>query len=325
LEEVNYWVVEKVTKKEKYRQLCERESTIPIFSQAWWLDSVAGDSWDVCLVEKGEEIFASMPYVTKKRYGLILLNQPPLTQNLGPWIKPSSAKYSKQLSQQKDLMEALIDQLPKYHYLNQNWHYSQVNWLPFYWRDFEQTTRYTYVIEDISNFDKVFGDFEHAKRKNINKSELLVNVVFDISAEEFYNNHRLTLAKQGSEISYSFELFKKIYDEGYRRGQATTVGAYDSEGNLHAALFVVWDKMSAYDLISTIDPDYRTYGAGSVLIRDIIKHVSSFVDKFDFEGSMIEPVERSFRQFGARQTPYHSVSHTPSQLFKIMKFIRKLK
>ena len=313
-----------MTNKEKYRQLCEREPTIPIFSQAWWLDSVAGDDWDVCLVEKDGEIHASMPYVIKKRYALTLLKQPRLTQNLGPWIKPSKAKYSKQLSQQKDLMDALIDQLPKYHYFSQNWHYSQTNWLPFYWRDFEQTTRYTYVIEDLSDLDKVFGEFEHSKRKNIKKSEALVNVVFDISAEDFYNNHKLTLSKQGSNISYSFDLFKKIYEEGYKNGQATTIGAYDFEGNLHAALFVIWDKMSAYDLISTIDPDYRASGAASVLIRDAIKYVSKFVNKFDFEGSMIEPVERSFRQFGAKQVPYFSITHKSSRLMDAALFIKKV-
>lgn len=310
--------------KKKYREFCEMEPTLPVFSQAWWLDAVAGDNWNVCLVEKNDEIQASMPYVINKKYGLTLLNQPQLTQNLGPWIKPSATKYSKQISRQKDMMQALIDQLPSYHSFSQNWHYSQTNWLPFYWRNFEQTTRYTYVIEGLSDLEKVFGGFEHSKRKNIKKSEALVKVVFNISAVDFYNNHKLTLSKQGARISYSFDLFKKIYEEGYKRGQATTVGAYDAKGNLHAALFVIWDRMSAYNLISTIDPDYRTYGAASVLIRDVIIYVSKFVDKFDFEGSMIEPVERSFRQFGARQTPYHHLTHTPSKLLRSVRGIKAL-
>lgn len=311
--------------KEKYRKFCEQEATIPIFSQAWWLDAVAGDAWDVCLVEKGDEIHASMPYVVKKKFGLILMTQPKLTQTLGPWIKPSTAKYSKQLSQQKVLMEALIDQLPKYHYFSQNWHYSNTNWLPFYWRGFDQTTRYTYVIEDLSDLGGVFSEFENSKRKNINKSQHFVSVVYDISAEEFYENHKMTLKKQGSKISYDFQLFKGIYEEGYKRNQAKTIAAYDANGNLHAALFVIWDSMSAYDLISTIDPDYRKYGAASVLIRDIIEYTSKFVGKFDFEGSMIEPVERSFRQFGAKQTPYFRVSHSNSKLFNLLNTLRTLR
>ncbi len=297
---------------------------MPIFSQAWWLDAVAGDAWDVCLVEKGYEIHASMPYTIKKKYGLTLLTQPQMTQTLGPWIRPSTAKYSKQLSHQKDLMEALINQLPKYHFFNQSWHYSNTNWLPFHWRGFEQTTRYTYVIDDLSNLDKVFSDFEHSKRKNIKKSEGLLSIVYDLSAEDFYENHKLTLGKQGLEISYDFEIFKRIYDEGYKRNSAKTIAAFDFDGNLHAALFVVWDKMSAYDLISTIDPDYRSYGAASVLVRDIIKYTSSFVGKFDFEGSMIEPVERSFRQFGAKQIPYFAISHRPVRWLNNLAYLKNV-
>ena len=47
-----------MTNKEKYYTFCDIEKTIPIFSQAWWLDAVCGDDWDVCLVEKGNEIYA---------------------------------------------------------------------------------------------------------------------------------------------------------------------------------------------------------------------------------------------------------------------------
>jgi hypothetical protein len=58
---------------------------------------------------------------------------------------------------------------------------------------------------------------------------------------------------------------------------------------------------------------------------EAIKFASTVTESFDFEGSMIEPVERFFRAFGARQTSYHTVSHTPSHLFKLMKFARRLK
>jgi len=312
-----------VTNKEKYYAFCEIEKTIPLFSQAWWLDAVCADEWDVCLVEKGGTIYASMPFHIKKRYGFTILCQPPLTQNLGPWIKPSTLKYDKILSQQKVLMEGLIEQLPTYHYFNQNWHYMQTNWLPFYWKGFKQTTYYTYVIEELIDLEYVFSNFGYAKRKNINKAEKIINVVFDISAEEFYKNHKMTLAKQGLKISYSFELFNKIYKAGYEHNSARTIAGYDSKNNLHAALFIIWDKLSAYDLISTIDPDYRVYGAASLLIKEVITFVSTITKKIDFEGSMIESVERSFRQFGAIQKPYFNVSKTQSKMLQIANCITK--
>ena len=47
----------------------------------------------------------------------------------------------------------------------------------------------------------------------------------------------MTLKKQGSEISYDFQLFKRIYDERYKWKQAKTIAAYDYNENLYAALF----------------------------------------------------------------------------------------
>ena len=99
--------------KKKYRELCEKEPTIPLFSKDWWLDSVAGsDNWDVALIETGGKIVASMPYVIKKKYGLTFLIQPPLSQTLGPWIRETDAKLANQLSREKDLMQALIEHFP---------------------------------------------------------------------------------------------------------------------------------------------------------------------------------------------------------------------
>lgn len=311
--------------KEKYKKLCENETTIPIFSKDWWLDAVAGpENWDVILVEKGGEIKASMPYVIKKRYGFTFLSHPPLTQNLGPWIKPSMAKYSKLLSQQKFLMGELIKQLPKYDYFSHNWHYSYTNWLPFYWSGFKQTTRYTYVIDDLRDLNNVYANFSSGKRKDINKAIRIIDVKFNLSADEFYANHQMTLGKQGCKISYSKELFKKIYKAAYDNDAGITIYAIDSENNIHAALFVIWDKVSAYDLISTIDPDFRNSGAASLLVKEIIRLVSTKVNKFDFEGSMIEGVEQSFRNFGAIQKPYLNVSKNQSIILKSALFSRDL-
>ena len=158
-----------LSNKDKYRALCAREPSIPVFSKDWWLDSVAEDNWDVVLVEKGNEIIASLPFVIKKRFGFRVITMPVLTQNLGPWFRPSTAKYSKKLAEEKDLLQELYTQLPSYDQYHQNWHLSRTNWLPLYWLNYNQTVRYTYVIPDISNIETVIKEFEHSKRKNIKK------------------------------------------------------------------------------------------------------------------------------------------------------------
>ena len=164
------------------------------------------------------------------------------------------------------------------------------------------------MIEGLDDLDSVFDNFDHAKRKNIKRAEKTVTVKYDLPAKEFYENHKMTLAKQGQKISYSYDLFSRIYCAAYANNSGKTIYCTDGQDNIHAGLFVIWDDCSAYDLISTIDPAFRNSGAASLLIREVIKYVSSMTGKFDFEGSMIEPVERSFRSFGARQKPYFLIS-----------------
>ncbi|WP_304511571.1 GNAT family N-acetyltransferase [Desulfobacula sp.] len=313
-----------ISTKQKYRVHCKVEPSIPIFSKDWWLDAVCGkDNWDVVVVEKGGQIIASMPYYMVKRRGRHIVTMPKLTQTMGPWLKyPPNQKYANRLSFEKNVMDAIINGLPKFDSFSQNFHYSIVNWLPFYWKGFKQTTRYTYVIDDLSNLEEVEGEFSHAKRKNIKKAEKIINVQFDLSAKDFYENHKLTLAKQGEKIVYTCDHFKNIYTAGYNNKAARTIYAMDAEGNIHAALFVIWDSQSAYDLISTIDPDFRSSGAASLLVKEIIKYVSNFTKKFDFEGSMIENVENSFRQFGTVQKPYFQLTKVNSPFVKIYQDIR---
>jgi hypothetical protein len=315
-----------MTDREKYREFCKKEKNIPIFSKDWWLDSVCGyDNWNVILMENNEEIVASFPYFSSKKYNLNIIGMPILTQTMGIYIKyPENQQYMKKLSYEKKIINHLIEKLPKFARFSQSFHYTFTNWLSFYWKNYKQTTNYTYVIEDLSNLDEVYSSFSHAKRKNIKKSEKILTIQFDLSCKDFYDNHKYTLSKQGLEISYSFKLFEKLYNSTYENEAGRTIYAIDGNNNIHGALFVIWDDLSAYDLISTIDPDYRNSGSASLLIKEIIRFVSTKTNKFDFEGSMIENVENSFRQFGAIQKPYFYISKTNSKLLKVRDAIRDI-
>lgn len=313
--------------KAQYRILCETEPSIPLFSQAWWLDAVAGDSWNVVVVEKGGEIQAAMPYVMKQKFGLTLLTQPTLTQNLGPWIRPTQAKYAKRLSREKDLMQALIDQLPSYTHFQQNWHHTVTNWLPFYWKGFEQTTRYTYRIDGLEEEEAIWEDVQSNIRREIRKASNREGVVVrdDLSIDDFFSLNEMVFARQGKTLPYTKAFVKNLDAVATERKARKIFIAEDSQGRRHAGVYLVWDSQSAYYLMGGGDPELRNSGATSLCMWEAIKFASTVTQSFDFEGSMIEPVERFFRAFGARQTPYYAISHTPSKLFKLMKFVRSLK
>jgi Acetyltransferase (GNAT) domain len=315
-----------MTNKEHYKSLCESEPSIPLFSQHWWMEAVCAErSWDVVLVRNGEEITGTMPYQLSYKYGFRYIFQPMLTQTNGIWIKPMiGLNEEEKLSREKAICNeaiAAIDAL-KLSFYRQNFAPAFTNWLPFYWKGFQQTTRYTYILEDISSPQLCFDQFSYAKRKQINKASGL-RLELGLSAQQFFDHHSMTLAAKGEKIFYSQELFTRLHASAAGRGQGQIIALKDDSEKIHAALFIVWDGNSAYNLISSIDPNLASSGASSRVVWEAIQHVSIKTKSFDFEGSMIEGVENSFKQFGGKQTPYFQIWKSDSKLFSLLFQLKK--
>lgn len=312
--------------KDKYRKLCQDEPSIPLFSQAWWLDAVAGDNWDVCLVEKGGVVVASMPYIRSTRFGMSVITKPALTQSLGPWIRFASMKYAKQLSREKELMGLLIDQLPAYQDFMQTWHHSRKNWLPFYWKGFKQTTRYTYRIECLKSHDQIWSGFQENIRREIRKAQNREKIVVktDKGIDDFYLLNKSVFDRQGEKVPYSLDFLRKLDKAAASKMSRKIFIAEDPQGRQHAGVYLVWDDDTCYYLMGGGDPRLRSSGATSLCMWEAIKFASTVSKSFDFEGSMMEQVERFFRSFGAIQTPYSMITHTPSKRFRFLKLLRAI-
>ena len=70
------------------------------------------------------------------------------------------------------------------------------------------------------------------------------------------------------------------------------------------------------------DPNLRNSGAMSLCMWEAIKFASTKTKKFDFEGSMIESVERYFRAFGAEQKPYFHITKVLSYMLRMAKSLK---
>jgi hypothetical protein len=308
--------------KEKYIKFCKFEKDIPIFSCNWWLDAVCGeDNWDVELFEKGGEIFASMPYykIRKARFNLLIM--PKLTQTLGIYIKyPKGQKYYKKLSWEKKTMSMIINKLPKVDYFSQNFHHSIDNWLPFYWAGYEQTTRYSYLIDATAGgvMDLVEDGFENDIRRRIKRTISSGVKVFegeDIGL--FYELNKMTFARKSMDMPYSFEFIGNLYKKCKENNAVKMFFAKDKNGAMLAASFLVHDKNVVYYLMGGINPAKKELGAMDLVLFESIKFAMQSKRAFDFEGSMIESIEKYFRAFGAIQKPYYSISKINSKLLKV--------
>jgi hypothetical protein len=289
-----------------------------IFQQPWWLDAVAPGAWAAAEIRRGGALQARLPYVVDRRMGLTLLRQPRLTPFLGPWIHSSQGKYATQLAHQKELYTELIEQLPAHHYFSQTFHYSVENWLPFYWKGFQQTTRYTYMLNDLTDLDHVWSEFQENIRREIRKASKRLRVHSEYDVDKFLNINELTFSRQGLPLPYSRAFVRRLDDACNARSVRKIFFAEDDSGRVHAAAYIVWDERAAYYLMGGGDPVLRTSGATSLVLWEAIKFSHQVSRCFDFEGSMIEPIERFFRAFGAHQVPYFHVSRCSRRMRMLM-------
>lgn len=304
--------------QEEYRKLCQSEESIPLFSRDWWLDIVCGEkNWEARLLfSSNGEIMAAMPLYMPIRGTVIM---PFYTQTMGPWLRESAAdqKAVSQLTHRQMLLGKLANELKDIPTFLQHFHYTITDWLPFYWEGYRQTTRYTYLLDEIKNHERLWNEMATNLRRNILKAKEKHHIVIrrGVSAEELIRIQALSFERQQL-TPKGTAVLRQLIEESRKRGQGDVWGAYDSNGNLHAAVFVVWQASSAYYIAGGGDPTLRASGAHSWVMWKAIQEVSAYTNRFDFEGSMLQGVERFFREFGARQTPYFAIQKGKLSLYK---------
>ena len=192
------------------------------------------------------------------------------------------------------------------------------NWLPFHWRGFSQTTRYTYVLEVLEDEAAIWQGFRENIRREIRRAEKrhAIEVAQDASIDDFLNLNRKTFERQGRKPPYPESVVRAIDEACSQRNCRRIFLARDAEGQPHAAAYVIWDAESAYYLMGGADAALRNSGAMSACMWEAIRFAAGVTRRFDFEGSMVEPIERFFRAFGASQVPYFGVTRTKSPLLR---------
>lgn len=300
-----------VIEKEKFTRICVKYPEIPIFLQDWWLDSIVGsDNWDVFVCEENGSLKAVWPFVYKKNDRKKII-QPPLTQTGGIYyFYPEKSKPVTKISFEKEVGGKLIDRLeseicPKY--FSQAFHVGFTNWLPFYWRNFEQSTYYTYRISSIQDIDSVWVSMSTKLRNEIKNSEkkLVIKNIEDPFL--LYSMFEKTYNRQNSEPPHQFCLIDTIVNKAIEKGQGRIYAAYSEDGIAQSSIFVINDSKTSFYLLGGSDYSLKNINANAVLLWNAIKEALAEGRSFDFEGSMNEGIEHFFRSFGGEQTPYFRI------------------
>ena len=280
-----------------------------IFQQPWWLEATAPGRWDQATVERDGRLVARLPYVVRGRPRMRVLTMPPLTQTLGPWIERSEASPPRALGHAHELLAELEAALPPAAAFIQQFSPTMLNALAFHWAGYRLEIQYTYRLP-LGHEDELWDGLRGSIRREIRKARGRIEVREDLGLDRFHAVWTKTFARQGLPPPASLAELERLDAACAARGARVMLFACDPAGGVHAVSYVVWDRNGAFNLLGGADPRLRSSGASSLLMWESIVRARRVTDVFDFQGSMIGSVERFFRAFGSRQTPYLKVTRT---------------
>ena len=303
---------EALVRKDRYEQFCERVY-VPLYSKPWWMDAVCGsENWDVWLYEEGGHIAAAMPDdLEERKYGLYI-TKPPLTQNNGiVFDHPVGAGIVARAKFEEKVVRAAmahVDSLGLAVY-EQQFPTSYITWLPHSWCGCAALPRYTYVIKDTSDLDSVWQGMSSSYRKNVKKGRRNLASVGELDRERFWIEHAKVFERQNLPVPFSRTMWTRLFDAAYAAQSGRALCAVTGDGQVASVLFLVWDERRMYHLLGGTMPGFSGLETYNALTWTGIELAHEKGLAYDFEGSMIERIAKSFREFGG----------TPELYFRIRK------
>jgi len=305
-----------------YDELVERSPQGSVFASSWWLEAVAPGRWRTHAVEREGAVVAAWPTIVRAgRWGEVHVGAP-LTPYLGPILNAGAGVHRR--SREIEQVELLLERLGRFAHLEARCNPAFDYWTPLHWAGFSQTTRYTWRLA-VADMEAVFAGARENVRREIRKARKNGVQVAEGSLADYLRLHEQGAERQGrrEQASANRPLIERIESAAAERGARTILVARDESGRVHSGAYFVHDRRWTYYLLGASDPELRTSGAASLVMWDAIERTAARGAAFDFEGSMLRPVERFMRAWGGSPVPVSFVHRTPSRPFAAERSLKR--
>lgn len=300
-----------INSQDLYREWSSQVTDLPVFQRSWWMDAVCGvGGWTTVLVyDNTDEVRAAIALPLGSKWGLKTRIQPLMTPFSGPYfsLPPSDERTEiKTKTLYWEIMDHLISALPAVHIEAFHLNPEIEDWLPFHWKGYKQTTKYTFRLP-MGDAENIFGQFRGNVRTHIRKAEQSLIVESSDDIEALYNVHLASFDRKNNISPIQLEYLQKIYKACQQNDSTKSWVARNDAGNVVAGIICVHDADTAYILVSGTDIRQGAHGAIQLLYWEAIRYYSQRVKVLDFEGSMLPGVAPLFLGFGGKMTPYSRV------------------
>ena len=254
-----------------------------------------------------------------------LLRNPPYTPHIGPVYELRASNPAARTDEQRAIMEAMADYLDGgAAVVTLGLSMGISDGLPFYWRGWKVVPHYTYRIDLDRDEGGLLSMMSVQQRNPIKKA-----IRDGICVEEAQDTGELralvlkTFARQS--MSISLQDMDGVL-ASYPPGKSSYCFIARNQGAPIAGVYVIHDDRTAYTLMTGYDDALSHNGAGPLAMWEAIRRARELGLKvFDFEGSVVPPIERYYRGFGGRLTPYLTVNKALLPLEMALKLFRRQK
>ena len=291
-----------------YDQLAVKSGSV--FYQSCWATLHGDRLIRYGIFDKLDRLQGGFQLFRQRLWGLTIFRNAPFTPFSGPFLTNGKKKNPVAILEEKrKLLNAMAGFLDKKSYallfISFDRHIEDI--LPFYWRGFKVIPGYTYIVDLKKSIDNIWKDMSQTRRNDISKAKrdgLEARLITDRNA--IYSLVCGTFDRKDKELdTHTLQniLFK------YANKQNSYAFITYKEDRPLACCFVIIGGDIAYYLLGGYNYVEKHHGAGALAIISAIEYAKFLGMRwFDFEGSVIQPIERFFRGFGGCLTPYFTLN-----------------
>ena len=316
--------------KEKYRKLCKEKKTIPLFIHDWYMDATCenGEVWDVILVERNGVVVGAFPYRYINRRGMYYIEKGGIAGYRGGiWFefenRVSNARRETFIA---DVIREIVSSLPSYDCFKIPFDLGFDDWHQFYCLGFQQTTRYSYVInsehECIAE-EQLFSGLQKKRRYILRQAMKNFSVNEEINIDEYWTLFEKGNAERNRNALYSKEAFFRITNAALRHNACKMVKAINKQGQVVASQIVMMDDSTVYKIFTTF---VGQEGSDANVLLDwyCITSAVSEGKAYDFAGGMDINIAHYNASFNAKKMPYFEIEKH-SKKYKLYALLRDIK
>lgn len=306
----------------KWDDLVQNSPESSVFCRSWWLNAVG--EFRILGYFEHDELIAGIPLHFEHRLGHRICTMPRLTPTLGVVMPALSGNANKVAARRTLILGEIAKKLFEYPLVFHAMHPSLGDWLPFYWAGFRQTTRYSYVIDDLTDLRRVWSEMNSNTRKQIAKAETAGIQMVPCGIDDVYNCEYESHVRRGTTPRHTQDILRRIYDAAFQHSSGACSAAIDENGQVLSAYFRVWDSNRTYGLVGGNSHAGRESSAGFALQWHEIQFAAERSRIYDFSGSMMAGVACFNKGFGARPVPYHFIIKAPPPIYCGLQIAGKL-